>query len=51
MSALPGYISGNVSTYFSDQIRKHLNLKRSALSLMTQDIAITIKFNLIKNDV
>jgi len=32
MSALPGYINGNVSTQFSDQIRKHLNLKTSALT-------------------
>jgi len=27
MSALPGDINGNVSTQFSDQIQKHLNLK------------------------
>jgi len=33
MSALPGYINGNVSTYFVDQIRKHLNLKTSALKV------------------
>jgi len=31
MSALPGYINGNVSTQFSVQIRKHLNIKTSAL--------------------
>jgi len=31
MSALPGYINGNVSTSFPDQIEKGLNLKRSAL--------------------
>jgi len=33
MSGLPGYINGNVSTQFSDQIGKGLNLKRSALML------------------
>jgi len=31
MSVLPGYINGKVSTLFSHQIRKHLNLKTPAL--------------------